>query len=526
MVLERLRRRIGRPTKAWRLVTETAMAMIVLAVLGAVLGPQWDPVPLASTLRVAATDTAIGGAPELETYPIREHIITVELDGAHVQARVTEPVGAPGLRPGVVFVHGAGTADHDTAFVDHSHALAAAGIVTLVPDKRMDTYSMTHRDYVAMADDYLRSVEVLRSWPDVDPDQVGVYAVSEGAWIAPVMAVAGTDGGPEAHPPVAFLVLVSAPVVPPREQAAFAVDSYLRNTGVPRGVFRAIPRAVGLSLPGAFEYVDFDVTSYQQQIRQPVLVAYGTGDASMPVVQGTERILMDTAIAGNIQVTVRFYAGADHGLKVDDQVVPASLADISGWVLGLPQTATAEPRIAGARPEQQFRADPVPMPRWVRDGNVLFVGVIATAAALVVAGLLGLGHWGFSAWRRRRALAAGRSVPVGGRITRSLAVPLSVCAAGCLATVVALVWYLWAVARLALEYERNPVVVTGGWLVVRLLGLVTVLVAVVALRAVRVRGPERSVVGVVPWIVVGTAGLACLVLLVVLAYWGAFQLGI
>ncbi len=502
------------------------MGMIILAVVGALLGPQWDPTPMASSLRVATDDTAIGGAPELGTYPVREHVVTVELDGAQIQARITEPVGAPGPLPGVVFVHGAGTAEHGTAFVDQSRAMAAAGIVTLVPDKRMDTYTWTHRDYVAMADDYLRSVEVLRAWPDVDPHRVGVYAVSEGAWIAPVMAVTRPGVEPESYNPVAFVVLVSPPVVPPREQAAFAVDSYLRNTGVPRGVFRAIPRAVGLSLPGALEYADFAVTGYQQQMRQPVLVAYGTGDASMPVVQGAEKIMADTAVAGNGQVTVRYYAGADHGIKVDDQVVPAFLTDVGGWVLGLPQTATGSPQVAGAQPEQQFRADPVPMPRWVRDGNLLLVGVITSASALVAAGLAGLAHAGVGAWRRRRALAAGRPAPARGRIARALAVPLSLSAAGCLATVASLVWYLWAVAQLALEYERNPVVVTGGWLVVRLLGLVTVLFAVVALRAVRVRGPERSVVGVVPWIVVGTAGTACLSLLVVLAYWGAFQLGI
>ena len=50
-------------------------------------------------------------------------------------------------------------------------------------------------------------------------------------------------------PGLAFSVLVSAPVVPPRQQAAFAVDSYLRNTDVPQAVFRAIPRAVGLRVP-------------------------------------------------------------------------------------------------------------------------------------------------------------------------------------------------------------------------------------------------------------------------------------
>src|SRR5699024_7772246 len=65
------------------------------------------------------------------------------------------------------------------------------------------------------------------------PTQVGIYGESEGAWIAPIAAVA--------EPGVAYLVLVSAPIVPPREQFAFATDSYLRNVGVPEALLRAIP---------------------------------------------------------------------------------------------------------------------------------------------------------------------------------------------------------------------------------------------------------------------------------------------
>ena len=50
----------------------------------------------------------------------------------------------------------------------------ASGVVTMVPDKRLDTYTARHRDYVAMAADYARSVEVLRGWADVDPARVGL----------------------------------------------------------------------------------------------------------------------------------------------------------------------------------------------------------------------------------------------------------------------------------------------------------------------------------------------------------------
>ena len=84
------------------------------------------------------------------------------------------------------------------------------------------------------------------------------------------------------------------------QQAAFAVDQYLRNTGVPDQVFRAIPRAVGMQLPGGgFEYVDFDVAPYQRQMTQPVLAVYGTADQSMPIIQGAEQLIRDIAIAGN-----------------------------------------------------------------------------------------------------------------------------------------------------------------------------------------------------------------------------------
>jgi hypothetical protein len=365
-----------------------------------------------------------------------------------------------------------------------------------------------------MAGDYQRSVELLRGWRGVDPERVGVYAESEGAWIAPVMAAK--------DPRIAFVVLASAPVVPPRQQAAYAVDSYLRRTAVPSEVFRAIPRAVGLSVPGAFEYVDFDVSGWQRQVHQPVLVAYGTADYSMPLVQGAERILADTATAGNRQVTVRFYGGANHGLRVGADVVPAFLTDLSGWVLGLPGTAGSAPEVAGAQPQQQFEAAPVPAPRWLRDGTVLVSVVVAAASALALALLLaGLQRLVRATFGHRASgSAAGYAPGVGARVLWG--------GLGCVLTVVALAWYLLSVARLALDYQRDTLVVTGGWVGVRLAGVATVAVGVVALRRVaEVRRHGGSVAtGALSRAALAVAVVAGPVLLVVLAYWGVFQLGI
>jgi hypothetical protein len=363
-----------------------------------------------------------------------------------------------------------------------------------------------------MAEDYRQSFDLLRGVPGVDPDRVGVYAESEGAWIAPVMAAE--------EPDIAFVVLVSAPVVPPRQQAAFAVDSYLRNTDVPQQVFRAIPRAVGMSLPGGgFEYADFDVAPYQRRMTQPLLVAYGTADASMPTVQGAEQIIRDAAIAGNGDYTIRYYRGADHGIKVDGVVSAAFVRDLTGWVQGLPETGSRWPRIAGDQPEQLYWAAPVPQPGWLGDGDVLVVLVVGAVGLIV---LLPAGRLVVVGVRRVR----GRE-PVHGRdpaVDRWLAW-LSVAS---VATVGALVWYLVAVARLALGYERNGWVVQGGWLAVRLLGLAAVLAAAALVERLRQLRHARQPLahGVVGHALLWGTCAACAALLVVLAYWGVYQLGI
>lgn len=492
----------------YRIALTSAIVVALLGVLGAVSGPGWDPVPMTDTIEVTSTDTAIGGVPAgadpVGTYEVVRSVVTVELAGASVEAQISEPVGAEGLRPGVVFVHGAGTGRFEQAFIAQADALASAGIVTMVPNKRLDTYSTRSRDYVAMANDYLRSVELLRGLPGVDPDRVGVYGESEGCWVVPVMAAD--------NPAVAFTVLVAAPVVPPRQQAAFAVDSYLRATGVPVEILRAIPRFVGMEFPGGgFGYADFDVSAFQQRMRQPVLVVYGTGDAAMPTVQGALQVVDDVTTAGNGDWTVRYYEGADHGIRVDHQLVPAFARDLAAWVQGLPTTGDAAPRVAGAEPYQRFLAAPVDRPRWFAEGDIL-------VALLVLAGvcvLTGPALWGARRVRRHREPGLAEGVVL----------PLTVMTGAAAAALLGFVVYLLVVANLAQNYRTNALVVQGGWLGLRLLGVVSVVAGVVL--AYRVldgrrrsgRPATRSASG--RWCLAANL-LGSGVLLVLLAYWNVF----
>lgn len=513
------RPRSGRLSSLYRLVASVALGTLLLAVVGAVTGPHWDPVPLEEGVEVSTGDTTIGRAPEVGTYDVRTVDVSVALDGSNVQARLSLPVGLAEPAPAVLFVHGAGTGRFSQAFVRQAQALAASGVVAMVPDKRLDTYTTRHRDYVAMAADYQHSLDLLRDRPEVDPDRVLVYAESEGGWIAPVMAAQ--------DPRIAGVVLVSSPVVPPRQQAAFAVDAYLRNTDVPHAVFRAIPRAVGMSMPGGgFEYADFDVAPWQQRMTQPVLVVYGTADASMPTVQGALQVRSDLATAGNDDVTIRYYEGADHGIRVRGTPVPEFLRDLSAWVLGLPATADAPPRVAGAEPLQTYVAGPVPQPRWLSDGTEMLVLVIGAPALMVVCalavGVTRVVQRATASWRGRERPGPGH------RFAPGIAVRLAGLGAATVATVAALVWYLLSVARLALDYQRDAWVVQGGWLAVRALGIVAVLVAVLLAR--RVHDARQDGVPTAPGVVRSVAAVGVLaastLLLVVLAYWGVFQLNI
>ncbi|MEU4362991.1 alpha/beta hydrolase [Promicromonospora sp. NPDC023987] len=526
----------------FRTVATSAAILVALAITGAVAGPAWEPEPVVDHLEPATVSTAIGGVSadggEPGDHEVRESAVTIPLaDGLEVGGLLREPVGADGPdgSPGIVFVHGAGTGKAADAFTLAATALASAGITTLVPDKRLDNYSTRHRDYEAMARDYAHSVSYLRGVPGVDPDAVGLYAESEGAWVSPVMMVD--------DPRLAFQILVSAPVVPPRQQAAYAVDNYLRNTDVPAGVFRAIPRAVGMSLPGGgFEYADFDVRPWLRQQDDPILAVYGTNDASMPLEQGARELI--EAADG---VTVRFYDRANHGINVETPegllLHPDFAADVADWLLGLPATASAPPQVAGAQPEQLYLAAPVAQPHWYGDGDWL-VGVVVTAGGLLVVGPLLVGG---AALRGR--LARRRSGRPGARLAPGLRVPLTGLGVGAVVTTVGLGVYLVAVARLALDYEKDALVVQGGWIAVRLLGIATVVAAALLLDRVRdLRGgvvlvgaaelPSRDdpveadrtaasrASAAVVRTGVGATVLGSTALLVTLAYWGAYQLGI
>lgn len=522
--------------RLWRATVSTLAVLVGLALLGSLMGPRTEVQQVMEPLIPETELTAIGGASDrapVGTYPVVAEIVSYEIaPGVEIQARIERPIGVTEPLPAVLFVHGAGTADHERSFVKVSHDLASTGIVTLVPDKRMDTYSTLDRDYVDMAEDYLVSFEYLRALDGVDSDRVGVYAVSEGAWIAPVMAAQ--------EPDIHGLFLISAPVVKPRWQMAFAVDNYLRNTGVPDQVFFAIPRAVGVSLPSnVLSYIDFDVQPYQRQVTQPTFVAYGTADDSMPLVQGARLIMSDLSHARNFDVTVRYYADADHGLWVaDDTHAPGYIQDLSDWFRNLPDTARAVPYVAGATPQQAYMAPQVAPSGWFSHVELVIAQIIVGLALVLLSpAALMIARPIQRRWQLRKD--PDRQVRLPG-IGPGMSTPAMVMGASSALAVVGLIFYLYFVARLALDYSRSPILVTVGWVIIRMLAVVSAAaLAMYINRFLQVRALRREVPreewgesglwyvrGIAGFITLSLIAVGTVLLILTLAYWGVYQLGI
>jgi dienelactone hydrolase len=373
-------------------------------------------------------------------------LIRLRLGYGFTIVEITRPA-VDGAFPALVFAHGAGTGNH-TAFAQHAEELARAGIVCLVPDKQLATYTSFHRDYEAMATEYFDLAQWARTQPWADAEKVGYWGESEGGWIVPISAA--MDREPT------FLVLVSAPIVTPRQQGLFSVCSYLRNTGVPEGVFHAVPRFVGSPMPGGrIDYADFRVEPYLRRLDCPILMVYGIEDSAVPAIQGV-LVLMDCVADAAKQVTVRYYP-ANHGIRQgeDQRVSGRFLDDVGTWVLGLPATAVPAPgtRVAGAVPRQPFWVTPAPPVNWF--------GRISVQAWLGAASMAAVAAGPMVRLARRALRKPGR------RLRPELRWPFAVYTGGSALTVLAFVAYVARVVHLAVGYRRETATVVWGYRAVR-----------------------------------------------------------
>ena len=318
--------------------------------------------------------------------------------GVTLHGTVLAPAATGRRHPGLVMIEGAGNRGAQV-LRPAAEAFARRGIVALIYDKRTVGYSFLHRDYSVLADDALGGLHLLRSRPDVDPARLGLWGLSEGAWVAPLAADQSTD--------VKFLITVGAVGLTPSVQTAWAYGQFLRHAGVSgslRHTMQVTATRVAVGA-GLFPEANFDPVPTWEHLRQPVLAQWGEYDRQAVPVQSSQIIRQALQRGGNAHYTIRFVPGVQHDLNLTTNGGFDHLSSIradygafeAAWINSIDEDL---PRATvGSPPGQDQLSHPVtPLAwyesRWLQLAVFVLLVVGFAGYPLIAAGRRILGHRG------------------------------------------------------------------------------------------------------------------------------------
>jgi uncharacterized protein len=272
--------------QGWRVCVGWLLA-ILLAAVGAPVAPaSAEPEP------VRTTDvTFVGGGGEI-------------LHGIVVAPR---PNGE--RRPALVMLEGAGHRGRQE-LQPAAEVFARHGVITLIYDKRKVGYSLLRRDYDLLATDAVAAVALLAARRDVDTSRLGLWAQSEGAYVAPLACRRSSA--------VKFAITVGAVGVTPAVQTAWGYDQFLRHAGVDAGLPHTLEITALRTMisAGLFPEANFDPVPAWQQVRQPVLAEWGEFDRVALPRESSTAIEEALRRGGNTRYTMRFISGVRHNLNI------------------------------------------------------------------------------------------------------------------------------------------------------------------------------------------------------------------
>ncbi len=281
-------------------------------------------------------------------------------DGTVLEGTVYLPeTRAP--HPAVVFIHGSGPSDRSD-FNYLADAFARRGIAALAYDKRGAGRSggdPNHSSIEKLAEDVSAGVAALAQRSEIDPQRIGICGVSEGGWVAPI--VASRDSS------VSFVVAVVAPGSSYESNAIYQnaarlraarasekqIDSYVRLTTEVNSIVRArlknpndttlgnrvqaaesklatlrrdpvyaasdLPRSVPAGEQLArwrWQTMDFDPYPYWTRVHVPTLVVLGESDRNVDSRVSVTRIGEALRSGGNKDVRFVVFDNANHDLMV------------------------------------------------------------------------------------------------------------------------------------------------------------------------------------------------------------------
>ncbi|MCG7215620.1 alpha/beta hydrolase [Paenibacillus mucilaginosus] len=267
----------------------------------------------------------------------------------------------PGPHPAVVLVHGSNSVNREK-YRGEAELFARAGIAALIYDKRKDGFASSRsggRSYDLLAADAGAAVEALRTHPRLNPEHIGLWGISEGAWVASLTASRSDRAD--------FLITVGASGVAPVRQQSWQLVNRLQGQGVSSpGVVEALSdRALRLAVSaGMFAEADYNPLPAFEGVKQPVLAIWGRQDRIEPPLE-SYRLLKQALEKKSESASYRFFDRAGHNLRSAPDGVqqteefPAGYADtMTSWVKHVTSGQASGPQTAGDVPQQEHLSKP------------------------------------------------------------------------------------------------------------------------------------------------------------------------
>ena len=278
------------------------------------------------------------------------------------------PAGT-GRHPAIMLIHGGADTDV-TADVDYwkemRTAFRRAGIATLAWDKAGNgcssgSYSSRLLPIQERATEALAALEILKRRADIDPTRIGLWALSQGGWVAPMVAVRS--------PSIAYLIVVSGPGRDALSLGLYPAIHVLREAGVsgpeadaaywtlrrslavlraggtaeesaavtaPLRKYPALQKAYGLDAATAesirvlLEQPEWsiDASVFLEQLHRPTLAIFGERDAVVDWRESMTVYRNSFARSGHRDLTIKTFPEADH-----EMVPPASARRVGSTVV-------------------------------------------------------------------------------------------------------------------------------------------------------------------------------------------------
>jgi dipeptidyl aminopeptidase/acylaminoacyl peptidase len=211
--------------------------------------------------------------------------------------------------PTAIIIHGSGTSRRNAVwYLSVTRHLQQHGIAVLLPDKRGSEKSegkWLGASVEELATDTISAVEFVKNQPLFDSATIGLVGMSQGGWIAPVVA-AQSDS-------ISFVVSMSGASVTPEEQL---LHEEINNIAPYTYTFLArliAPVSSGILMKKEFfvPFAGFDPISYWKNVDIPVFFALGGNDENVPIEASIKRLEENRLN----QITIKTYPGGGHAIR-------------------------------------------------------------------------------------------------------------------------------------------------------------------------------------------------------------------